>query len=111
MSEPLPKPAIASQITVSFSGICSPLFEYFTGLIIFFETDITKNVLYISRGVELNQPRLIQRAVRQNASVRKYVTAEQLQILLKKHVPVTCITLQAMQELVQKIPSKVKEKF
>ena len=64
-------------------------------------------MLYISRGVELNQPRLIQRAVRQNASVRKYVTAEQLQILLKKHIPATCITLQAMLELVEKLPKKV----
>lgn len=64
-------------------------------------------MLYISRGVELNQPRLIQRAVRQNASVRKYVTAEQLQILLKKYIPATCTTLQAMLELVEKLPKKV----
>ena len=28
-------------------------------------TDISKTISYISRGVELNQPRLIQRAIRQ----------------------------------------------
>eukprot|EP01036_Dinobryon_divergens_P025529 gene25529-34086_t len=88
MSEAISKPSTTPQIGVAFS-------------------DITKNVLYISRGVELNQPRLIQRAVRQNASVRKYVTAEQLQILLKKYIPATCTTLQAMLELVEKLPKKV----
>ena len=28
-------------------------------------SDISKTISYISRGVELNQPRLIQRAIRQ----------------------------------------------
>ena len=70
-------------------------------------SDIVKTVLYISRGVELNQPRLIQRAVRQNASVRKFVTSEQLHLLLKKFIPAASVTLPTMKELVGKLPEKV----
>ena len=50
-------------------------------------SDIVKTVSYIKRAVELNQPRLIQRAIRQNTSIRRYVTSEQLNLTLKKYVP------------------------
>ena len=66
-----------------------------------------KTILYISKGVELNQPRLIQRAVRQNVSIRKFVTSEQLQLLLKKYIPATSPTLTVMKDLAEKVPVQV----
>jgi len=37
-----------------------------------------KTLLYVVKGTETNQPRLIQRALRQNVSLRKYITAPQV---------------------------------
>ena len=37
----------------------------------------------------MNQPRLIQRAIRQNANIRKYVTAPQLRDMVTKFIPMT----------------------
>ena len=37
-----------------------------------------KTLLYVVKGTETNQPRLIQRALRQNVSLRKYITAIQV---------------------------------
>lgn len=65
--------------------------------------DIVKTILYISRGVELNQPRLTQRGLRQNASVRKLVTTSQLSQLVKKYVPVNWPTMEVMGQLIEKI--------
>lgn len=65
------------------------------------KTDIVKTVLYITRGVEQQQPRFIQRGLRQNASVRKYVTTGHLSQLLKKYVPVDCPTLSLMKKYIE----------
>ena len=61
-------------------------------------------VLCITRGIELNQPRLLQRAIRQNASVRKHVTGEQLSQLVKKYLPVDSPTYDVMIKAIEKIP-------
>lgn len=68
-------------------------------------TDVVNIVLYILKGVELNQPRLLNRAIRQNASVRKYVTAEQLDQLIKKYIPPDWPTYNVMMDAKDKIPA------
>eukprot|EP01038_Epipyxis_sp_PR26KG_P014909 gene14909-20055_t len=66
--------------------------------------EIIKTVLYITRGVELNQPRLLQRAIRQNGGARKYVTAQQLEKLIKKYVPIDFPSYPVMIKSIEKIP-------
>jgi len=39
---------------------------------------MNKTVLYLVKGTETGQPRWVQRALRQNASARKYATAAQV---------------------------------
>ena len=46
--------------------------------------DIVSNVAYVVKGVELNQPRLLQRAIRQNVTIRRYITANQLRDMVEK---------------------------
>ena len=52
----------------------------------------------------MNQPRLLQRAIRQNAVVRRYIKCEQLQLLVKKYFPVDCPTYANIITLIEKIP-------
>ena len=52
----------------------------------------------------MNQPRLLQRAIRQNAVVRRYIKFEQLQLLVKKYFPVDCPTYANIVTLIEKIP-------
>eukprot|EP00600_Ochromonadales_sp_CCMP1393_P006693 CAMPEP_0174963028 /NCGR_PEP_ID=MMETSP0004_2-20121128/5095_1 /TAXON_ID=420556 /ORGANISM="Ochromonas sp., Strain CCMP1393" /LENGTH=519 /DNA_ID=CAMNT_0016211593 /DNA_START=53 /DNA_END=1612 /DNA_ORIENTATION=+ len=66
--------------------------------------DIVNLILGITRGVEKNQPRLLLRAIRQNVSVRRFVTAEQLEQLVKKYLPVDCPTYEVMMKALEKIP-------
>ena len=69
--------------------------------------DIAKIISYINRGVELNQPRLLHRAVRQHASIRKYVKAQQLSLLVEKFVPLfgdVCPTRGKMIEMIDSLP-------
>ena len=42
------------------------------------EDVISKTLLYIIKGTTSSQPRLIQRALRQNCSIRKYITSKQV---------------------------------
>lgn len=39
---------------------------------------MTKTVILITKGIEMSQPRLIQRAVRQSVAMRKYITSSQV---------------------------------
>ena len=66
--------------------------------------DILKSISYISRGVELNQPRLIQRAIRQNASIRKFIAANQLRDMVKKFIPITSPVIDTMLQSIDKLP-------
>ena len=50
------------------------------------------------------QPRLVQRAIRQNASVRKYVTSQQLRIIFDKYVPISHYNYNDMLTMIEKIP-------
>lgn len=74
--------------------------------------DVVQTILYITRGVELNQPRLLQRGIRQNASVRKLVTAALLSQLVKKYIPVNWPTVNVMNQMIDAIaacPEAIKE--
>ena len=51
------------------------------------KTDISKTISYIVRGIELNQNRLLDRAIRQNVSVRRYVTAPVLETAVLTNIP------------------------
>ena len=41
-----------------------------------------KTILLINRGIDTNQPRLIQRAIRQSVAIRKYIKANQVSNIL-----------------------------
>lgn len=60
--------------------------------------DISRIVSYINKGVELNQPRLLQRAIRQNSLIRRNVTKEQLTQTVSKYIPATHVTFQPMMD-------------
>jgi 26S proteasome regulatory subunit N3 len=66
--------------------------------------DIAGNVLYITRGIELNQPRFLQRAIRQNVNIRKYITTEQLSKLIQKYFPSDYPSLPNILSFVEKLP-------
>ena len=50
-------------------------------------SDVSKTLSYLIRGVELNQPRLLQRAIRQNAKVRRFISPSTLQSALQAALP------------------------
>lgn len=60
---------------------------------------------YINKGVELNQPRLLQRAIRQNALIRRNATKELLVKTVSKFIPSSYITYQPMMEAIGHLPS------
>lgn len=61
-------------------------------------------ILCITRGIELNQPRLLQRAIRQNVSIRRQVTSELLTQLVKKYIPSDGPTFEVMNKSIEKVP-------
>jgi 26S proteasome regulatory subunit N3 len=67
--------------------------------------DIASNVLYITRGIESNQPRFLHRAIRQNVNIRRYVTAKQLGTLVDKYVPTDSPVFNMMKEAISHIPA------
>jgi hypothetical protein len=67
--------------------------------------DVSKTISYINRGVELGQPRLLQRAIRQNVFLRRNITKELLSEVLVKFLPSSCPTKQMMESAIQKLPS------
>lgn len=66
--------------------------------------DIVRTISYITRGVELSQPRLVQRAVRQNASVRKCVTSQQLLSVVERYFPSSHSSYNDILTMIEKIP-------
>jgi 26S proteasome regulatory subunit N3 len=66
--------------------------------------DIFGNIVYISRGIELNQPRLLGRAIRQNVSIRKYVQKPQLRQLAQKYFPGDFPSLPNIFTFIEKLP-------
>jgi hypothetical protein len=51
---------------------------------------MTKTVILITKGIEMSQPRLIQRAVRQSVAMRKYITSSQVSRHILPKSPLTC---------------------
>lgn len=66
--------------------------------------DIVGNILYISRGIELNQPRLLHRAIRQNVSIRKHANKDHLVKLTHKYFPVDHVSAGSFLAFAQKLP-------
>lgn len=71
---------------------------------VFLCADISRIVSYINKGVELNQPRLLQRAIRQNSLIRRNVTKEQLTQTVSKYIPATHVTFQPMMDALGHLP-------
>jgi 26S proteasome regulatory subunit N3 len=66
--------------------------------------DIVGNVLYISRGIELNQPRFLHRSIAQNVSIRKHANKDHLEKLAQKYFPSDYVSLPTFSSFVQKLP-------
>lgn len=67
--------------------------------------DISKAISYITKSVELSQPRLIQRTIRQNGNLRKNVTKDFLREAVSIFVPTTCPTFPTMINSIEKFPN------
>lgn len=68
-------------------------------------SDLTKTISYITRGVDLNQPRLLQRAIRLNANLRHNVTKELLIKALTMYLPLELTSRGAIYDAVNKLPA------
>lgn len=68
-------------------------------------SDISRIVSYINKGVQLKQPRLLQRAIRQNAFVRRNTTNGLLAQAVEKFIPSSHPMTQHMLDAVAQIPS------
>jgi 26S proteasome regulatory subunit N3 len=66
--------------------------------------DITSNILYITKGIESNQPRFLHRAVRQNVNIRKYITSSQLSQLVDKYIPTDSPNFNNMKDAIKHLP-------
>jgi len=89
----------ASLVLVNAGG------AIFSSLILneFLVADISKAISYITRGVALNQPRLLQRAIRHNASIRRLVSASQLNEVIAQNIPTSNPSFETLNKCVLKI--------
>lgn len=69
--------------------------------------DAKRIISFIVKGVELNQKRLISRAVRLNTGVRKGLTPAVLKTVIEKKVPATCPTFAMLYSTVEKLEAAV----
>lgn len=69
--------------------------------------DIAKNLQYIDKGVELNQPRLIQRAIRSNANIRRNINSSKLINLVNRRISPSSPLFVTASQAIEKI--KVSE--
>lgn len=67
------------------------------------------SVAYIVKGVELGQTRLIQRAIRQNTTIRHAATKRSLARIVAAHIPLTSGSHAIMVECIAKLPDDVVE--
>ena len=67
-------------------------------------TDIARTISYICKGVSLSQPRLLHRAIRQNASIRRRATRELLDDAIRRFVPSNNPSFGALTKAVARIP-------
>lgn len=66
--------------------------------------DIARTIGYIIKGVETNQHKLINKAIRQHARIRKMATKTQLEKIISIYVPLTTATYSVLLEAAKKIP-------
>lgn len=71
--------------------------------------DISSNILYITKGIELNQPRFLHRAIRQNFNIRRFVTGTQLTALVDKYIPVDSPIFNTLKQIIEKVPVDASE--
>lgn len=67
-------------------------------------SDISKTISYIVRGIELNQNRLLERAIRQNCAVRHGVTKAVLFAAINGYIPASCSMKENMLSAVNSLP-------
>ena len=63
-----------------------------------------RSIAYITKGVETNQPRFIQKAIRQNAIIRKNINRIQIEYIIKKYIPSQHPLRNVILKSVEKIP-------
>lgn len=68
-------------------------------------TDIASNLLYVIKGVELNQPRLLQRAIRQNYSIRRNADRDLLSRTVHAYIPTDAPVHDLMLEFISLLPA------
>lgn len=66
--------------------------------------DISRTISYICKGVSLSQPRLLQRAIRQNASIRRHADRNLLEEAIRRFVPSSNPSYAGMLSAASKIP-------
>jgi hypothetical protein len=98
----LPQPIIIQRCQV-FASFMS-FFFFLISLLL----DMNKTISYINRGVELGQPRLLQRAIRQNVFLRRSVTKELLSSSLMKFISSSCPTFLPMKAAIQLLPDSAQ---
>ena len=64
-----------------------------------------RSITYITKGVESNQPRFIQKAIRQNVNIRKHMNKTQITYIVKKFVPASSPTYNIMMQSIYKLPN------
>eukprot|EP01031_Cornospumella_fuschlensis_P034416 gene34416-41656_t len=66
--------------------------------------DIAGNVLYIIKGIELNQPRLLHRAIRQNVSIRHHIDRDMLNQLIERYLPTDHVLRESIASYINLLP-------
>jgi len=67
--------------------------------------DIASNILYITKGIELNQPRFLHRSIRQNVNIRKLVTSSQLLTVVDRYIPSDAALFNTLKEIIAVLPA------
>ncbi|RYH05419.1 hypothetical protein EON65_44740, partial [archaeon] len=62
-------------------------------------------MLYIIKGIELNQPRLLHRAIRQNVSIRHYIDRDMLTQLIERYLPTDHVLRDTMTSYINLLPA------
>jgi 26S proteasome regulatory subunit N3 len=68
---------------------------------------MVRNISFIIKGVETSQPRLIQKAIRQNVSARKNATKMVMLKIISHYIPINCVTYKFMNDGMSKLPDPI----
>ena len=69
-----------------------------------FFIDFTRIISYITKGVETNQPKLIQKAIRQHVTIRKHANRSELYETVTKYIPSSSPSYKHIIEAIEKLP-------